>query len=133
MTPLTQKAMMGETSHQETISSIRPALSVPRASPRPAMAPTAVIDVEAGTPATFERKSAKPMKKRTTMLISGEKEVATRSLPRLRTTAGPTMRPPARAKTVISAAADSFERVLLPTAGPKATPVEEPPMLNPTK
>jgi len=51
MTPDTQKATIGATIHQVTIRPITPQASWLAASPSPAMAPTAVIDVEAGTPA----------------------------------------------------------------------------------
>jgi len=124
---------MGETSHQTTISPIIARSSVPVARPRPAMAPTAVIEVEAGTPATFERKSAKPMKNSTPMLttsVNSDRGIS--RPPRVSTTFRPTVHPPIRAKTLIRPAARSFETTPLPTAGPKATPVEEPPMLNPT-
>jgi hypothetical protein len=43
-------AISGVTIHAERIVNIRAAFSVPVASPRPTIAPTAVIDVEAGTP-----------------------------------------------------------------------------------
>jgi len=41
----------------------------------------------------------------------------------------PTVQPPQSAKPVKSAAAPIFPMIQLPTAGPNATPVDEPPML----
>jgi len=61
---------MGATSHQVTICPITSQFIVPEATPRPAMAPTAVIDVEAGTPKRFEISSARPTKKRTVTLAA---------------------------------------------------------------
>jgi hypothetical protein len=51
MTPDTQNPMSGATTHQTTIVPITAQSSWAVATPRPAMAPTAVMDVEAGTPA----------------------------------------------------------------------------------
>jgi len=44
----------------------------------------------------------------------------------------PTVQAPANAKTENSNAAVAFRTSLPPTAGPTATPVDDPPMLNPT-
>ena len=44
----------------------------------------------------------------------------------------PTVHAPTSANTVNSAAAVTFRTRRLPTDGPKATPVDDPPMLNPT-
>ena len=97
------------------------------------MAPTAVMEVEAGTPTTFERNRANPMNSSTaTVTVGSNAPCGTRSPPRVWTTSRPNTHPPASAKIVISTAAPTFETVLLPTAGPNATPVEEPPMLKPT-
>ena len=53
--------------------------------------------------------------------------------PRVSATWVPTVSPPSRANRAISADANRIERTSLPVAGPKATPVEEPPMFTPTK
>ncbi len=50
MTVSITNPMSGATSHAETMVNINASLSVPVASPSPTIAPTAVIDVEAGTP-----------------------------------------------------------------------------------
>jgi hypothetical protein len=44
----------------------------------------------------------------------------------------PTVHPPRRTKNVISAAAVVFRVTPAPTGGPQTTPVDDPPMLNPT-
>jgi len=50
MTAPMAKPTSGATIHAETMVNISASFSDPVASPRPTMAPTAVIDVEAGTP-----------------------------------------------------------------------------------
>ncbi len=50
MTAPQAKPISGATIHAETMVNISASLSVPVARPSPTMAPTAVIDVEAGTP-----------------------------------------------------------------------------------
>jgi hypothetical protein len=133
MTPEAQNASTGATNHQATMRPITAQSIRPVATPRPAMAPTAVIEVEAGTPTRFDMNSANPMKNNTAIDTVMEKRSAgTISPPIVSTTFRPTVHPPSSAKPVISPAAPIFEMVSLPTAGPKATPVEEPPMLNPT-
>ena len=57
----------------------------------------------------------------------------TNPLPSVSTTLVPTVNSPRRTNTAISADADRIERTQLPVAGPNATPVEESPVLTPTK
>ncbi len=101
--------------------------------PRPTIAPTAVIDVETGTPKKFEINSASPAKKSTTMLAASVNWLSG-TIPSLIVvmTFRPTVHPPTSANAVNSPAAVAFPTIRLPTAGPNATPVEEPPMLYPT-
>ena len=73
------------------------------------------------------------MKKRTAIVTSMENTPAgTIRPPMVSITLRPTVHPPRRAKPVIRAPATAFDRIPLPTAGPKAAPVEEPPILYPT-
>jgi len=126
--------MIGATIHQIAISPITARSRVPVASPSPAMAPTAVIDVDAGTPAKLPTKSAPPIKKRTTMLVSSVNTFppVTRSSPSVVTTRWPNVPAPMKKNTDISAAAPDLESTSAPTAGPNAGPVVAPPMLYPT-
>ncbi len=55
--------MIGVTTHQETIHPIVSKLSVPVASPSPAIEPTVVIEVGTGTPKTFAMRIPSPIKK----------------------------------------------------------------------
>jgi len=123
--------MIGATSHQIAISPITARSSDPVASPSPAIAPTAVIDVDAGTPAKFPMNSAPPMKKRTMMLVSSVNTSAPvmRSSPSVVTTRCPRVPAPMKKKIDINAAAPAFEITPAPTAGPNAGPVVAPPML----
>ena len=45
----------------------------------------------------------------------------------------PTVHPPRKTKNVMRAAAVVFLTIPAPTGGPHAIPVDEPPILNPTK
>jgi len=81
----------------------------------------------------FEMSSEKPVKKRTPTPAAGE-NCAAGTMPSLivAMTFRPMVHAPTSANTLNSPAAVAFRTSLLPTAGPNATPVEEPPMLNPT-
>src|SRR5699024_11090434 len=79
------------------------------------------------------RNSASPMKNSTTMLAASVNSLCgTILLPIVLTTPRPSVHPPRKKQIVISAAAPIAETDRLPTAGPKATPIFEPPILNPT-
>ncbi len=81
----------------------------------------------------FEISSEVPVKKRTPTLAIGENCAAgTMLLLMVSMTFRPTVQAPTSANDVNSAAAVVFRTSRLPTDGPNATPVEEPPMLNPT-
>jgi len=96
----------------------------------PTIAPTAVIEVDAGTPWRFEIRRARPEKKRTTTLVAGVNTAAsTIWLLIVEMTFRPIVHAPRNAKTVNSAPAVTFLTIRLPTAGPNATPVEDPPIL----
>ncbi len=123
-------AESGAMIHAETMVNISDSLSEFVANPNPTIAPTAVIDVDAGTPNKFEMSSANPAKKRTMMLVPNVNWLAgTMPLLIVSMTFLPTVQPPQSAKTVKSVAAPTLPMIRLPTAGPNATPVEEPPML----
>ena len=79
-------------------------------------------------------RSERPVKNSTATLASGVNWTAgTILLLIVAMTLRPTVHAPRKAKPTNRAPAVAFRTRREPTAGPNATPVEEPPMLNPTK
>ncbi len=81
----------------------------------------------------FDISSERPVKNRTPIPATGV-NFTDGTMPPLivSMTFRPTVHAPRNAKTVKSTPAVNFLTSQLPTAGPKATPVDDPPILNPT-